>query len=1107
MELKKIPFGTISRFELEELAGFPFPDAFKAGREVELRRLNSGSAFVILKGSNPPDAATVSCPGDNKNFEALILRNWPRLCFISQQIDSKLVVQTHEFITQFNWPDSLPIGLHKNIIDSGQFRMEHLKSAMDVEKWLLERLLLPCPERKKPPRFFLSVGVDAADTRKLKSLRLHGINLTVEICVDEDGRFFVEKVLQQRQESPHMICVSGEMNFTDIDDTPVIPASIQLQLNSMFDRGESFLSIWREYSRLETERAARIASEIGTLRYVKVLSGIDRLTFQIDAKSTHALAALTQSADKEDIVLEADSKEPNLEAGTQWLLSLVMGSQFRAPTEKKQKAKFRSSCDPKLIDLQKLTITLAADSEYPPDSGYLYLSQHAQKAVSDRRSAALAMISSGSTPMKLLGPLLENQQVPASVRQWLDPLTPKSRGQFWKESPTERQRDAIDIAINTPDLAIIQGPPGTGKTQVISAIVKRLEELKDSADHPAGTFLLTSFQHDAVANVAERVTVYGLPPVKTGKRRIERGQGQSESVVDKWRLRTADHVAKIAESLPQNEEARRLRELTRVVASYSGGSYDPARTISTLHQVRELSKDLASITSRERLLQLANKIDREITDTVMEDDDEKANRKKAYWAALALRIDEKSFADDGPRNAKRLFDKLQLPGCQVELSDSDWAILKQSQYPTGRIKPSDLDQLDSIRDELMTQLFPALRSDSLRVAPRIDVRTAMGKVLEEAQKSVFNSGAGLESALESYVHELREDPRRVEEALANYSAVSAETCQGSARKAFLNSQKKWRQRGFETVIVDEAARANPLDLFIPMSQARRRIILVGDQNQLPHNLESAMERELEQSWDPVKLERLKISLFENLFNELQKRYEKDGIKRVVTLDIQFRMHPLLGQFVSDCFYNGKLESGTDPADFVHKLPQFHNSKNECVAAWIDLPSVTDADGERRAGTSYARDIEAEKIVAELVKIRSQNPQLSLGVISFYSGQVKLISDLIAREGNFLENILIGTVDAFQGREFDVVFLSMTRSNQLEKRSRGKLPADFLSIARKRYGFLTFKQRMCVALSRQKKLLVVAGDRRMLDYPEGDCEGVVALKHFLELCEGDYGCIL
>lgn len=52
---------------------------------------------------------------------------------------------------------------------------------------------------------------------------------------------------------------------------------------------------------------------------------------------------------------------------------------------------------------------------------------------------------------------------------------------------------------------------------------------------------------------------------------------------------------------------------------------------------------------------------------------------------------------------------------------------------------------------------------------------------------------------------------------------------------------------FESVIIDEAARANPLDLFIPMAKAERRIILVGDHRQLPHILEDDVEKELTKS--------------------------------------------------------------------------------------------------------------------------------------------------------------------------------------------------------------------------------------------------------------------
>ncbi len=47
---------------------------------------------------------------------------------------------------------------------------------------------------------------------------------------------------------------------------------------------------------------------------------------------------------------------------------------------------------------------------------------------------------------------------------------------------------------------------------------------------------------------------------------------------------------------------------------------------------------------------------------------------------------------------------------------------------------------------------------------------------------------------------------------------------------------------FPTVIVDEAARANPLDLLIPVTQASERVILVGDHRQLPQVIDEQTPR-------------------------------------------------------------------------------------------------------------------------------------------------------------------------------------------------------------------------------------------------------------------------
>ncbi|MCY1083021.1 hypothetical protein [Archangium lansingense] len=66
-------------------------------------------------------------------------------------------------------------------------------------------------------------------------------------------------------------------------------------------------------------------------------------------------------------------------------------------------------------------------------------------------------------------------------------------------------------------------------------------------------------------------------------------------------------------------------------------------------------------------------------------------------------------------------------------------------------------------------------------------------------------------------------------------------------------------------------------------------------------LEPDVERQLEESVSTQTREALKKSLFERLFHSLRERTRLDGFPRVVTLDTQYRMHPVLGDFVSRVF--------------------------------------------------------------------------------------------------------------------------------------------------------------------------------------------------------------
>jgi superfamily I DNA and/or RNA helicase len=336
--------------------------------------------------------------------------------------------------------------------------------------------------------------------------------------------------------------------------------------------------------------------------------------------------------------------------------------------------------------------------------------------------------------------------------------------------------------------------------------------------------------------------------------------------------------------------------------------------------------------------------------------------------------------------------------------------------------------------------------------------------------------------------------------------------------AVKTDQKADRRLAFDTVIIDEAARANPLDLFIPMSLARRKIILVGDHRQLPHSLEPDVENELDRHSSKETAEVFRTSLFERLFGQMKRFEKEDGISRTVTLDTQYRMHPILGQFVSETFYerhgDPKIASGRDAAALAHSIAPYAPA----VAAWVDIPVGL---GAERGDTSKCRPQEAEWIAKELQRLTSVIRDCSFGVITFYSEQERELWRALAKrglaeegedggyrpsarcqpfvssEGKLVEPLRVGTVDAFQGKEFDVVFLSMTRSNTI--------PADEVH-SRQKYGHLMLENRLCVAMSRQKRLLVVVGDSTMLRAANAEAS-IRSLVAFRKLCEGTNGICL
>jgi len=289
-----------------------------------------------------------------------------------------------------------------------------------------------------------------------------------------------------------------------------------------------------------------------------------------------------------------------------------------------------------------------------------------------------------------------------------------------------------------------------------------------------------------------------------------------------------------------------------------------------------------------------------------------------------------------------------------------------------------------------------------------------------------------------------------------------------------------------------------------------------------------------------QLEAFKFSLFERLRLQLEALDD-----RVVMLDTQFRMHPVLGNFVSQQFYESigmkKVKSGREAPDFVFQPTFIQSLGNEGeyydgkVCQWIDVPLAEGRASKR--GTSRIREVEAEYVAKEVQRLfMAGGNSLSVGVITFYAAQRDLIMEklaktqvdgkplIIKRDGQFEpspefaitaygeEGLRVGSVDAFQGKEFDVVLLSCVRTWQIPKTHKqyvandDKSSEDFHEDQLNRmFGFLRLPNRMNVAMSRQRQMLICIGDAELAtnEYAK---EGVPALNAFYKMCGGEHGAI-
>lgn len=866
--------------------------------------------------------------------------------------------------------------------------------------------------------------------------------------------------------------IAGSRGESPLAPDPRTDPKVVAQLRSHLGGIGEFLAAWENYSEAEEAESLGLREELGEIRYGKVREksvgasgGI--VSVRVDTGTPAARQFLTRLAQ-----LVSEGRTINLLLSERARDAEAFGWQSGGFRATGAPARFIGEVTTVGINTGDVELIVDSTTGLAPD-GWLSVSVEGDLRQIERRKDALERLQSDGAGIATLRSVLSGSGVG---------LTAQSRGirtalpeSVRKAGLTPRQMAAVRIALSTPDVALIQGPPGTGKTKVITAIEEALAYLEGPA-RSTKLVLLSSTQNDAVDQVAARTRVFGLPPYRDSR-------GDVDPIAD-WR----------------RERYFAARRQLDADAAHSVGS-ELAAMYVRIRDVPVTTQELARFLDRLASRSLGDDISREArsaADHLRRRNLKPSTRQKLERRIRAVRVSAASFEDDGPArlaDLARLLDDRQLPevwrtrfGLRLERAVSDG---------TGGWRSARV-----LRDELL-DLLAAEVDDRPSRAPK-EIVDLFAEAVGQARRSArLDPTVTLTTgeAMERFIEDIEQHPVEADEAIRDYTVVHAATCQRSAQ--YLLTGKSGREPTlFENTIVDEAGRASPLDLLIPLVQARKRVVLVGDHRQLPAVYDERISRGLPQS------ELLEQSLFERLFQQLRAVGDRTGVQRAVTLDQQFRMHPRLGEFVSKVFYEPHGEgitSGRPAEHFVHDFPGFEGR----TAAWVDVPR-TAGPAEREDGRSWRRSAEAD-VVADIVRdFVTRCPTRSVGVITFYASQRDLIMerllgdltrvdergkfsvepdyrDLRDEDGNIRERLRFGTVDAFQGKEFDAVILSMVRS---ERPSATRKPGDM-------FGFLTVENRFCVALSRQKRLLVVVGDRNMADLPQA--ESIRGLRELRDLC--------
>lgn len=290
--------------------------------------------------------------------------------------------------------------------------------------------------------------------------------------------------------------------------------------------------------------------------------------------------------------------------------------------------------------------------------------------------------------------------------------------------------------------------------------------------------------------------------------------------------------------------------------------------------------------------------------------------------------------------------------------------------------------------------------------------------------------------------------------LSDYSVIGATTTTSAI------GGKKGLElfEGYDWLIIDEVSKC-PITEVLRYLPYVSKIIMVGDDYQLAPLLEFQKEEvESLAAYNEDMFEKLKKTYEESVFAKTLEKAKKVG--RLVTLNVNYRsVAPVLNAY--NIFYNRELigmRETVKPSKvkFSDKYQMF----NDKDVFFVDVKNGKEAT----EGTSRynVEELRATREILEMLLENTLNPEkVSVSAIFPYGAQIDKFqrenNELINKARKTFKSFEIDTVDAFQGRETDIVLVNTVVTDM----SRGNFLNDF--------------RRINVSMSRARDKLFIFGN--------------------------------